>query len=334
MKIIVDAMSGDFAPLEIVKGSAEAVKELGVDILLVGDENKIKEVIKNENLSEEHLEIHHCEKVITMEDDPTSIVRANRDSSMGTALTLLKEGKGDAVVSAGNTGALLAGGTLIVKRIPGVTRAALAPIFPTNGGKTMIVDAGANTECRPEMLEQFAVMGSAYMENAEGIKNPRVGLANNGTEETKGTETVVAAHSLLKERKDINFIGNVEGRGLMLGECDVFVADGFAGNLILKGCEGFGVLIMKKLKDLFTSGFLSKIAALLVMKNIKKLKKSLDYKEVGGAVLLGLQKPVIKAHGNSDARGFKSAVRQAVNFAKGDAISVIEKALSKEEESK
>lgn len=332
MKIIVDAMSGDFAPLEIVKGSAAAAEELGVDVLLVGNETEIKKVIADEKLPADRLEIHHCEKVITMEDDPTSIIRANRDSSMGTALTLLKEGKGDAVVSAGNTGALLAGGTLIVKRIPGVTRAALAPIFPTDGGKTMIVDAGANTECRPEMLEQFAVMGAAYMENAEGIKNPRVGLANNGTEETKGTETVVAAHALLKQRTDINFVGNVEGRGLMLGECDVFVADGFSGNLILKGCEGFGVLIMQKLKELFTSGLLSKIAALLVMKNIKKLKKSLDYKEVGGAVLLGLQKPVIKAHGNSDARGFKSAIRQAVGFAKGDAIAVIEKALSTKEE--
>lgn len=247
---------------------------------------------------------------------------------MGVALSLLKDGKGDAAVSAGNTGALLAGGTLIVKRIPGVTRAALAPILPRKNGKTMIIDAGANTERRPEMLEQFGVMGSAYMKYAEHIENPKVGLANNGSEETKGTEVVIEAHNALKKRKDINFVGNVEGRGVMLGECDVFVCDGFTGNLVLKSCEGFGLLIMEMLKEVFLKGFFSKIAALLVLKKIKKLKKSLDYKEVGGAVLLGIKKPVIKAHGNSDAKTIKNAIKQARRFAEGGVIKSIEDALN------
>lgn len=330
MKIIVDAMSGDFAPLEIVKGSVQAAEELGIDVLFVGKEDEIKKAMSENNLSDAHTEIFNCDDVITMEDDPTSIVKEKKGSSMGVSLTLLKEGKGDAVVSAGNTGALLTGGTLIVKRIPGVKRAALAPILPRKNGRTMIIDSGANTECRPEMLEQFGIMGSAYMKYAENIENPRVGLANNGTEETKGTDTVIEAHKLLKNRTDINFIGNVEGRGVMLGECDVFVCDGFTGNLVLKSCEGFGVLIMEMLKDLFLSGIKSKIAALLVMKKVKKLKKSLDYKEVGGAVLLGIQKPVIKAHGNSDARAFKNAVKQACRFAGGNTVSAIEKALENE----
>lgn len=329
MKIIIDAMSGDFAPAETVKGSVLAAEELGVEILLVGNEEEIRNIISENGLSDKNITVHNCEKVITMEDDPSSIIKENRDSSMGAALTLLKNGEGDAVVSAGNTGALLAGGTLIVKRIPGVIRAALAPIMPVkNGGKTMIVDAGANTECRAEMLEQFAVMGSAYMENAENVKNPRVGLANNGTEETKGTPTVCEAYNLLKERKDVNFIGNTEGRGVMLGECDVFVCDGFTGNLVLKSIEGFGVLIKDALKKLF-GGFFAKIAALIVLKRINRLKKSLDYKEVGGAVLLGIRKPIVKAHGNSDARAFKNAIRQAVRFADGDTINVIEKSFAK-----
>lgn len=331
MKIIVDAMSGDFAPLEIVKGSVQAVEENNIEILLVGKEEEIKKVLSENNLSDRNIEIYHCDDIITMEDDPASIIKEKRGSSMGVALTLLKEGKGDALVSAGNTGALLTGGTLIVKRIPGVIRAALAPILPRKNGKTMIIDSGANSECRPEMLEQFGIMGAAYMENAENIKNPKVGLANNGTEETKGTEAVIESHKLLKQRTDLNFIGNVEGRGVMLGECDVFVCDGFTGNLVLKGCEGFGVLIMDMLKDLFLNGVTSKIAALLIMKKVKKLKKSLDYKEVGGAVLLGTQKPIIKAHGNSDARAFKNAIKQACRFASGDTIKTIEKALTTKE---
>lgn len=328
MKIILDAMSGDFAPTEIVKGGALAAKELGVEILLVGNEDEIRKVMTENALSDENIEIYDCKETISMEDDPTSILKEKKESSMGVALTLLKDGKGDAAVSAGNTGALLAGGTLIVKRIPGVTRAALAPILPRKNGKTMIIDAGANTECRPEMLEQFGVMGSAYMKYAEHIENPKVGLANNGSEETKGTEVVIEAHNALKKRKDINFVGNVEGRGVMLGECDVFVCDGFTGNLVLKSCEGFGLLIMEMLKEVFLKGFFSKIAALLVLKKVKKLKKSLDYKEVGGAVLLGIKKPVIKAHGNSDAKTIKNAIKQARRFAEGGVIKSIEDALN------
>ena len=328
MKIIVDAMSGDFAPDEIVKGSIAAISEYGLEVLFVGKESEIERVIKENRLSKNGVEIYNCDDVITMEDDPTSIIKDKKSSSMGVALTLLKDGKGDALVSAGNTGALLAGGTLIVKRIPGVIRAALAPIMPRKDGKTMIIDCGANLECRPEMLEQFAIMGAAYMENAENVKNPKVGLGNCGTEETKGTPTVIETYSLLSKRKDVNFVGNVEGRAIMHGDCDVFVSDGFTGNLTLKGIEGFGVLIMDMLKEVFTDGIKSKLAALLVYGKIKKLKKSLDYKEVGGAVLLGIQKPIIKAHGNSDARAFKNAVRQALRFASGDTVKVIEEKLA------
>jgi len=327
MRIIADCMGSDNGAVELLKGCVAAVSECGVEILAVGKREELLKVISENSLSTEGIEIVDAETVIDMHDVPTTVLKEKLNSSMGVALQLLRDGKGDALVSAGNTGALLAGGTLIVKRIKGVKRAALAPVLPSKSGYVMLIDSGANTECRPEYLDQFGLMGSIYMKNAEGIENPRVGLANNGAEETKGTQLCLDSYELLNANKYINFVGNVEGRGLMLGDCDVFVCDGFTGNLVLKTCEGMGKFMVELIKELFTSNIISKIAALLVMGNLNKLKKRMDYKEVGGAVMLGICKPIIKAHGSSDARAFKNAIRQAVRFANGDIISKITEAL-------
>ncbi len=327
MRIIADCMGSDLGAAELLKGCVQAVKECDVDIVAVGKREELLKAISENALSADRIEIVDAENVIDMHDTPTAVLKEKADSSMGVALRLLRDGKGDAMVSAGNTGALLAGGTLIVKRIKGVKRAALAPILPSKSGYVMIIDSGANTECRPEYLDQFGIMGSVYMKNAEGIENPRVGLANNGAEETKGTQLCLDAYELLKNNKYINFVGNVEGRGLMTGECDVFVCDGFTGNLVLKTVEGMGKFMVGLIKDLFMSSIVSKIAALLVKGNLDNLKKRVDYKEVGGAVLLGISKPLVKAHGSSDAKAFKNAIRQAVRFAKGDVISQIAESL-------
>ncbi len=327
MRIIADCMGSDLGAAELLKGCVAAVKECDVDIIAVGKREELLKAISENALSAERIEIVDAENVMDMHDTPTAVLKEKADSSMGVALRLLRDGKGDAMVSAGNTGALLAGGTLIVKRIKGVKRAALAPILPSKSGYVMIIDSGANTECRPEYLDQFGIMGSVYMKNAEGIENPRVGLANNGAEETKGTQLCLESYELLKNNKYINFVGNIEGRGLMTGECDVFVCDGFTGNLVLKTVEGMGKFMVGLIKDLFMSSIVSKIAALLVKGNLDNLKKRVDYKEVGGAVLLGISKPLVKAHGSSDAKAFKNAIRQAVRFAKGDVISQIAESL-------
>ena len=328
MKIIVDAMGGDNSPDVMVKTSFRAVKELDTDVVIVGDEAQIKRVMSENSLSSDRVSIVHAPDVVVMKDDPLA-VRKKKESSMAVALTLLRDGGGDALVSAGNSGALLVGATLIVRCIKGIKRAALAPVMPVKDGRLIIVDSGANIDCRPEMLCQFAVMGSTYMRNLEGIESPRVGLANNGEEDSKGTPLYVEANGLLREQKGINFIGNVEGKGAVLGECDVLVCDGFAGNMILKTYEGAGKLFGDKIKGMFKKNIITKIGALFVMGGIKELQKSMDYKEIGGAVLLGIQKPVVKAHGSSDEKGFFGAMRQAVNFAKTNVIGEIEQAMAK-----
>lgn len=330
MKIIVDGMGGDKAPLEILKGCEAAIDNLDIDIIITGKESLLRNLIEENGILAERIEIVDAPDVITMEDSPVSVLKEKSESSMGVALKLLHEGKGDAVVSAGNTGALLAGATLIVKRIKGIKRAALAPILPTKTGRIMVLDSGANIECRPDFLDQFGLMGSIYMKKVEGYENPRVGLANNGTEETKGTELCINAYELLKNNKHINFVGNIEGRGVMLGECEVIVSDGFTGNLILKTCEGAGLFMIGLMKEIFMTNIISKFAALLLKNNLKKLKKRLDYNEVGGAVLLGITKPIIKAHGNSDARSFSNAIKQAVHFCEGGVIEEIENAIEKD----
>jgi len=332
IKIIVDAMGGDNSPEAQVKAAVRAAKELDVQIILVGRINELKKVLSDNGLSDNGLTIIDAEDVITMEDDPVSF-RKKPQSSLSVALNMLKNGEGDALVSSGNSGALLVGSTLVVRCIKGIRRAAMAPVMPVASGYLMICDAGANVECQPEMFDQFALMGSVYMENVLKIKNPRVGLANNGAEECKGTELYKEAHKILKNDKNINFIGNVEGRGIPLGECDVCVCDGFTGNLILKTYEGAGKMFKNELKELFGKGFWSRVGALFVLSGIGKLKKKMDYKEVGGAVLLGISKPVIKAHGSSDEKAFFGAIRQAKNtVVSGVVEKITEKAAVLKEE--
>lgn len=323
MKIIVDGMGGDNAPLAVLQGCAQAVTEYGVEIIITGKKQELERLMEENEISRQNISIIDAPTVISMEDDPISVVKDKRNSSMGLAFDLLKNGDGDAMLSAGNTGALLTGATLIVKRIDRVKRAALAPVIPNKSGLVMLIDSGATVDCRPEFLEQYGLMGSVYMKKMYDITNPRVGLANNGTEDCKGTDLYIASNKLLRENENINFVGNVEGRGLMLGECDVYVSDGFTGNLILKTVEGTSLFFLDFMKKLFGKSIISKLAAVLVMKDIKAFKKKSDYKEIGGAALLGISKPVIKAHGSSDAKAIKNAINQAKIFASSEIIEEI-----------
>ncbi len=332
MKIAVDAFGGDHAPLEIIKGCACAVQELGVEIVLVGDEQLVKKTIVENNISDRGFSYVHAEQVIDMEDDPMSVIRSKKNSSMSEALKLVKSGEADAMVSAGNSGALLIGATMIVKRIKGISRAALAPVMPTDTGTVMLIDSGANVECTPEYLNQFGVMGSIYMKEMFHLQAPRVGLLNNGTEECKGPELQKAAYQLLKGNAALNFVGNVEARGLALGDCDVAVADGFTGNIALKTYEGVGKLMAKNIKALFKGSVFGIIGALFIYGKLKAFNKKMDYKEHGGAPLLGVRGPVIKAHGSSDAKAFKNAIRQAVHFYESGIIDKITENLSKNAE--
>ena len=329
MRIIVDAFGGDNAPLEILKGAAMAVASYDCDILLVGDEQIIRQVAEENGISLDRMEIEHTVDVMPMDAHPKSFLRQYKDSSMAVALRLLSEGRGDAAVSAGSTGALLMGGTFIVKRVKGVSRPALAPVMPSDADPFMLIDCGANADCRPEMLVQFAHMGSIYMSHMyprEG--GPRVGLLNVGTEDTKGGELQLATFPLLKE-SGLNFIGNVEARDVPAGVADVVVADGFAGNVLLKTMEGTVDMLLKNMKQSFMSSLRTKIGAALVLPGLRGLKKKLSTSEYGGAVLLGINKPVIKAHGNSKADGFCSAIRVASEFAASGAIAQIEEIMSK-----
>ncbi len=326
MKIIVDAFGGDNAPLEVIKGSAMAVEQLGVEIILTGDENKIKAAAAENNISLDGISIMHTESVIDIHEEPTSIIKERSDCSMAIGLKALADGEGDAFVSAGSTGALVVGATFITKRIKGIKRAALAPVMPTDKGYMMLVDAGANVDCRPEMLVQFGIMGSCYMQRVLGVKSPKVGLINVGAEDTKGREMDIEAYKMLKEAP-VNFYGNLEARDIPLGECEVVVSDGFTGNVALKLYEGMGSYFSHTLKDMLMGSFGGKLAALLIMKKIKAFKKKMDYSETGGAVLMGISKPVIKAHGSSNAKAFYNAIRQAKNCVDGDIIGEITKSL-------
>ena len=325
MRIVVDAMGGDHAPGEIVKGCAAAVREYGVEITLVGDETKIRAAIEENGLAKTGLTIVRADTVITMEDDPLSVIRSKKDSSMSEAFRILKDGQADAFVSAGNSGALLVGATMIVKRIKGISRAALAPVLPTDKGPVMLIDCGANVECTPEYLVQFGVMGSAYMQHMFGLSSPRVALLNNGTEECKGTPLQKEAYPLLKEEKSIRFIGNIEAREVPYGGCDVVVTDGFTGNIALKLFEGVGKMLAGNIKAMFKKNAFTMIGALFVRKGLNEFRKKMDYKEYGGAPLMGIAKPVVKAHGSSDAKSFKNAIHQAILFADSGMIEVIEK---------
>lgn len=315
MRVIVDAFGGDNAPLEIIKGAAEAAAEYKVGISLVGREAEIRRVAGENGISLEGIAIVDAPDVIGMEDEPKSILREHKNCSMAEGLRRLAAGEGDAFVSAGSTGALIMGATFLVKRIKGVSRAALAPLMPGDKGPFMLIDSGANVECRPEMLLQFAHMGSIYMSSVLGNGKPaRVGLVNVGTEDTKGGELQHEAFALLRE-SGLNFVGNIEARDIPANAADVVVADGFTGNVILKMMEGTADVIMRNVKGIFLTNLRTKIAALLVKPYLKDFKKKMDTSEYGGAPLLGVSKPVIKTHGNSKAPAVKNAIRVAAEFA-------------------
>ena len=331
MKIIVDAFGGDNAPLEVLKGCRMAADELQVSVVLTGDEAAIRKCAGENGISLDGMEIVHASQVMDMEADPTEIRTAYRDSSMAVGMRLLADGQGDAFVSAGSTGAFVVGASTIVRRIKGIKRAALAPIIPSAGGKFALVDCGANVECRPEMLVQFGIMGSIYMEKILGVKNPRVGLVNVGVEETKGDELRLETYRRL-QLAPVNFIGNVEARELPKNGCDVAVCDGFTGNVILKLTEGLSSALIGQIKGVFYKNIGTKLAALCLKKGMMEFKKTMDYTEYGGSMLIGISKPVIKAHGSSNAKAFKNAVRQAARIAGEGVIPEIEKALAQMKE--
>ena len=327
MKIIVDAFGGDNAPLEILKGALEAKNEFNIDIIFTGSEEIIKKISKENNLDISGVEIVNAEQVITMEEEPNVVLKAKSESSMAVGMKLLADGKGDAFVSAGNSGAICVGATLIVKRIKGIKRPGFAPVMPYfGGGCFMLCDGGANIECRPDMLVQYAKMGTAYMQDVMGVENPRVGLANVGTEEHKGTELYQTTYQLLKE-SGLNFVGNVEGRDIPNGACEVVVCDGFTGNLILKTYEGVAKGLMGAVKDLFTKNLKSKLAAGLIYSDIQAMRKAYDYNEYGGAPIMGCLKPVFKAHGSSKANTIKNAIRLTKDYVDSNVIDKITKAL-------
>lgn len=329
MNIVLDGFGGDHAPLETLRGAAAAVREYGVGMLVTGDRAAMRACAGKNGVSLDGIELVEAARVIPMDAEPTQILKQYSDSSMAVGLRLLAEGRGDALVSAGSTGALLVGATFVIRRVRGVKRPAIGTMIPFGGGRGyMLVDAGANHDCRPEMLAQFAVMGSAYCRRLTGLDSPRVGLVNIGAEEHKGDELRKEAHKQLKAIAAINFIGNVEARDIPNGGCDVAVCDGFTGNIILKLSEGFGAFFNRSLKGMLLKNPGTKLAALLLKGQLTAFKKSFDYKEYGGAPLLGVQKPVIKAHGSSDAFAFKNAIRQAVFCCERDVVGEIERGIA------
>ena len=328
MRIIVDAMGGDNAPLAPVMGAIQANKELGVDITLVGRGEDILKVLKDNGIADlpAGVEIAHASEVVEICDNPATAFREKKDSSLTVGLNLLKKGEGDAFVSAGSTGALLAAGTLLVKRIKGIRRAALAPVVPVGNGGAVLIDCGANAECPPEYLLQFAYMGSYYAEQILKRPEPKVGLLNIGAEPSKGTALQTTVYPMLEEAAKagrINFVGNVEAREAVEGAVDVIVCDGYSGNIFLKTMEGTALYLMQELKGIFKQSFLTKIAAALVSGGLKGLKRKMSSDEVGGTALLGISKPVIKAHGSSDAYAIRNAVRQAKEFIQSGIIENI-----------
>lgn len=334
MRVVVDAFGGDNAPLEIIKGASLASLEYSTEITLTGNEKTIKQIIAENNLSfYGELRIVDTDDVISMHDEPTSLVKAHSESSMALAFKELAEDRADAFVSAGSTGAIVVGGTLIIKRIKGVKRPALAGIIPAPKGHYMLMDMGANAECRPEMLCQFGIMASAYLEGVEGKKSPEIGLLNIGTEDTKGGELQKEAYRLMTEAP-INFVGNIESREMPKGVCDAVITDGFTGNIALKLIEGSAATLFSLIKEVFYKSLPNKLAALVVKKDLSKVKRLMDSSEVGGAPLLGVRKTVIKAHGSSNAKAVKNAIGQAVKFTETGVIEKISAALSEIKEAK
>lgn len=328
MKILLDAMGGDNAPEATIKGAVRAINQIEAEVILVGNENIIREKVKEyygkelEEISD-RLKIKHTTETIEMEDIPTHAIKHKKDSSMVVGFRMLKEGDGDVFISAGNSGALLTGATLLVGRIKGIDRPALAGILPAYHSQLLLIDSGANTNCKPINLLQFAQMSSIYLRNTFGIEKPAIGLLNIGTEETKGNDLTKESYKLLKEKSPelgINFIGNIEGRDAFSGNVDAIVTDGFTGNIFLKAVEGVGRLVKTSLKENFLKNTLTKIAAIPSLPAINGLQKAMDYKSYGGALFLGVKKPVVKAHGSSDEILFEFTIKQAEKFVKNKAV--------------
>ena len=334
MKIILDAMGGDLAPEAPVLGALAAAKDFGAQITLVGRGEAILEAMRKNGIDTlpDGVEIANADDVVDMHDDPAKVIRQKPNSSMVVGLKMLSDGQGDAFISAGSTGALLTGATLLVKRVKGVRRAAMGPTMPNKaGGKTVILDCGANAECTPEFLLQFGLIGALFARKNLGVENPRVGLLNIGTEDTKGTPLQKQAYALLTQAHEqglVNFVGNVEARGVPMGEVDVVVCDGFSGNVLLKTIEGTAMFMGSLMKHkIFKRSFLSKIGYLFCKPGVDEVMKMMDYREIGGTQFLGIKKPVIKAHGSSDARAFRNAVKQAMEAAENDISAQLEQEL-------
>ena len=328
MKILLDAMGGDNGPDANIKGAVRAINQIKAEVILIGKEEVIKAKIKEfygktaEEISP-RLKIHNATETIEMEDTPTLAIKRKKDSSMVVGFRMLKEGEGDVFISAGNSGALLTGATLLVGRIKGVDRPAMAPMLPAYKQSLMLMDAGANTNCKPINLVQFAQMATIYLKSSFGIENPRVGLLNIGTEETKGNDLVKETYQILRDQSKelgINFVGNVEGRDCFGGNIDVIITDGFTGNVFLKTIEGMGRLVKRNLTESIKKNFLTMIGSVGALPSIKRFAKTMDYKEYGGALFLGVKKPVVKAHGSSDEYLFYTTIKQAKNFVEAEAV--------------
>ena len=339
MVILLDAMGGDNAPDATIKGAVKAIDQIKAKLILIGNEDIIKSKIKefyNKDISEisDRLEIRNATETIEMEDVPTQAIKRKKDSSMVVGFNMLKTGEGDVFISAGNSGALLTGATLLVGRIKGIDRPALAGILPAYKSRLVLMDCGSNTNCKPINLLQFAQMSSIYLKTTLGVENPRVGLLNIGTEETKGNELTKESYKLLKEKSEelgINFIGNVEGRDAFSGSVDIVVTDGFTGNIFLKAVEGLGKFVKRSLTESLKKNILSKIAALPSLPAIKRFSKTVDYKEYGGALFLGVNKPVVKAHGSSDEKLFEFTIKQAEQFVENKAVDKLIEEFQKEQ---
>lgn len=324
MKLIIDAMGGDNAPLEILKGAVLAAKEYGdTELILVGRELELRELADKENISLDGMTLVDAPEVVTMEDSPRSVVSTKKNSSMAVGLRALASGEGDAFISAGNTGALMTGSTMYVKCVKGVKRGAIATVLPMER-PVLMIDSGSNITVTPELLVQFAILGTAYMEKVFGVENPRVGLLNNGTEEHKGTPVMQEAYGLLSNQSGINFVGNIEGKQIPFDGCDVLVTDGFTGNIVLKTIEGISKFLLKKLKGMYMQNVVTKLSAAMIKGKFGELKKEFDSSEYGGAPFLGIAKPVFKAHGSSDANAIKNAVGKAREYVLGGVSALID----------
>lgn len=324
MKIAIDAMGGDQGPIVTVKGAVDAVDEFNVSVVLIGSSELIHEELHKYKFDSEKIEVIDAKSIITNEEEPAMAIRKKKDSSMVVGLNMLKDKSVDAFISAGSTGALLSGGLLLVKRIKGIERPALATVYPTRRGISLLLDVGANADSKAKFLQQFAVMGSIYSENILKVNNPKVGLVNIGTEREKGNTLTKEAYELLENTPNINFYGNIEGRDIPNGDVDVLVCDGFVGNIVLKLTEGLGINILSMLKETFMKSTISKLGALLLKSGLMEFKKNMDYSEYGGAPLLGVKGAVIKAHGSSNDVAIKNAIRQAKQFVENKVIENIE----------